>query len=594
MISLSSLISALFYLVIPIKVTGNLLILANSQLWVYRVSRLVNIISFVLIFGLCFFLLLITLKQKTAGMRCWQIASFVFFTGLLITGFMVFKDYGISSDEPNERENGFVSVHFLASYIEEELLEPDPYIPKLSTYRYRYYGVAYQVPLALIENNTMLRGQDIWYFRHLANFLFFFLGVAAFFHLVTEYFEDARYGLIGALSLVMTPRIFAHAFFNPKDTVFLAAFTIAFYFCARFWRNKSYLNSILAAITCAFAANIRVIAIALIVITLGIYMVDLFCKREKSGWKPILVSLTLFGILMIGFWPASWQNPLVYLGQAIRLFSDYTYWDFQLIYLGEYIRGADAPWHYLPVWMGITIPLPYILLFFVGLTAIITKSICGRKKLLTNHTSRMRLIFLGIFLVPPGLAILLRSTLYNSWRHFQFIYPAFLVICLIGLRFLFSSVDKTAIKKPLSISVLAFLILCGNFALLTGFWMVRFHPHQAVYFNHIGYLLGRENFERDYWRISVKEGLEYLLAQEPSENITICMESQFENPEFLMILPEDQRARLDVITDPTYFYACDYAVNTYRRLDEFECDTSFYKVGVDDLNILSITACGQP
>ena len=227
LVSLSLLVSGLVYLVFPVKITGNLVLLEGAPLWLYRFSRMANILSFLLTVGFAFFLALISLAKKTAGTRTWRYAALAFFTLLLVVGLLVYKDYGISSDEPNERTSGLVSAHFVASYIEEQLLETDPYIPRLSTYRYRYYGVAYQLPLALIENNTLTRGPAIWHLRHLANFLVFYLGVFAFFHLAAEFFKDPRLGLLGALFLALSPRLFAHAFFNPKDMVFLAAFTIA-------------------------------------------------------------------------------------------------------------------------------------------------------------------------------------------------------------------------------------------------------------------------------------------------------------------------------------------------------------------------------
>ena len=592
-IGLCMAVSGIFYFLFPIKITGSLLALEGAPLWLYRVSRLANILSFFITVGFTFHLVLVSLHQQTGKRQPWWIASTAFFTLLLLVGLLVYREYGISSDEPNERTNGLVSAHFMASTIEEELLEPDPYIPRLSTYRYRYYGVAYQLPLALIENNTLTRGQNVWHLRHLANFGVFYLGVLAFFHLTAEFLEDSRYGLIGAVFLALSPRLFAHAFFNPKDTVFMAAFTIALYFCARFWRRKACWGAVLAGLTTAYAANIRVIALALPVLTLAVLLLDGISNQKKAFWKQTLLYLAVFGIFMVLLWPAAWETPLATLGQAIRLFSDYTYWNFRVMYLGEFMLGSQAPWHYLPVWMGITIPLPYIVFFLVGLMGCALFLFRNWKTLLDEHTARMQMVFLGICLGPPLLAILLNSTLYNGWRHFQFIYPAFLVITLLGLQWTLTGIHPSTIKSPKTILLIVLIGLSAADLLLTGFWMVRHHPHQAVYFNRIGYLFGRENFERDYWRISVKSGFEVLLDRDDSEDLNICMESQFEEPEFLMILSEETRAGVHIITDPTYFDACDYAVNTYRILDPMECGQSFIEIEIEGLPILTITKCTQ-
>jgi hypothetical protein len=593
LIGLSATISGIFYLRFPIKITGSLLVLESAPLWVYRLSRLGNILSFFLAAAFAFFLLWVSLHQKCAKRQtCWFTAT-AFFTLLMIIGLLVYPDYGISSDEPNERTSGLVSAHYMAGYIEEELLEPDPYIPRLSTYRYRYYGVAYQLPLALVENNTLTRGQDIWLLRHLSNFLAFYLGVVGFYHLTAEFFGNPRYGLLGAAFLVLTPRLFAHAFVNTKDTVFMAAFTLALYGCSRFWERKSYWSAFLAGLVCAVAVNIRVIALALPLLTLGILGLDLASKRRKPAWKQTLIYLGVVFVFIVILWPAAWETPFATLGRAISLFSDYTYWNFRVMYLGEFMLGSQAPWHYLPVWMGITIPLSFILFFLIGLVANGIYLIRNGKKLLNEHRTRMRLIFLGIILGPPLLAILLNSTLYNGWRHFQFIYPSFLIIALLGFQWVISGTNLSVLKSPKTIALFLLIGMSAISLLLTSAWMVRHHPYQAVYFNRIGYLIGRENFERDYWRIAVKIGLETLLIRDSAENLTICMESQFKDPEFLMIMTEEERARMDIITDPVYFNVCDYAVNTYRNPEPMPCERVFYEIEVDDLPILTITACYQ-
>jgi len=323
-------------------------------------------------------------------------------------------------------------------------------------------------------------------------------------------------------------------------------------------------------------------------------LLDLLNKKIEAAWKQTLLYLAVFLVCLVVFWPAAWEKPLVYLEEAIRLFSDYAYWDFRVLYMGEYIRGAQAPWHYLPVWLGITIPLPFILLFLIGLTDWMVAFFRKGQSIISDHAGRLRLVFLGILFTPPLVAILLDSTLYNGWRHFQFIYPAFLMIALAGVRTLLAGVELKALKTPKAFLSLLFLVFCGAGVLFTTAWMIRHHPNQAVYFNRLGVLAGRENFERDYWRISARQGLHFLLAKDTSEDVAICIESQFEQREFLKILPEEMQARADIITNPAYFEICDYTVNTYRNPEAFMCEIPFFQIEVEGLPILTITQCRQP
>ncbi len=587
-ITISLIVSTLFYMLFPGKITGNLLLLENANLLFYRFSRLVNIISFVLSIAFLIMLMILGLVNKHKTHPKWTSISILFFITVLVIGLFIYDDYGISSDEPNERTNGLVSAKYFADFIEEKFPESDPYLPKLSTYRYRYYGVAYQFPMAVIEHNVMLRGESIWRFRHLMNFLFFYAGVIALFHLGADFFNDGRLGLLGSALLVFNPRIFSHAFFNPKDTVFLAAFTIALYFSVRFWKEPTIKNALLAAITIAYASNVRIIALSLVLISAGLFFVDLIAKNKKVSWKPITFMVVMYAIFLFLFWPASWQNPLAYLGNVIRLFSDYTYWDFEIMYMGEFIQGADVLWHYLPVWMGITIPIMYLVLFIFGIGITLKDSFQQGWRTLTDHRHRTQIIFLLLFLIPPLLAIALNSTLYNGWRHFQFTQTPFVMVTLVGID---SALNKIERIKPLKLQSLLptlFLLLLFFNMLFAGYWIIKQHPHQYVFFNRIGYLAGRENFERDYWRISMKQGLEFLLDYDSRDELAICTEEQFQDPEFINILPENARSRIKFISNENGSTPCKYGIETYRWGETFNNGRLIHDIEVDGLPILSI------
>ena len=86
--------------------------------------------------------------------------------------------------------------------------------------------------------------------------------------------------------------------------------------------------------------------------------------------------------------------------------------------MGEYISRFSLPWYYVPLWIGITTPLTFIILFFIGLWKNfqllfkkITKSIYIDSFMLTG------------FLIPLLSVIFFGSTLYGGWRHMFFIYP---------------------------------------------------------------------------------------------------------------------------------------------------------------------------
>jgi hypothetical protein len=56
--------------------------------------------------------------------------------------------------------------------------------------------------------------------------------------------------------------------------------------------------------------------------------------------------------------------------------------------------------------------------------------------------------------------------------------------------------------------------------------MIKMHPHQQVFFNS---LVGGESaeamFERDYWGVSYRQGLEYLVRAQPEGEIRVWVEN---------------------------------------------------------------------
>ena len=86
--------------------------------------------------------------------------------------------------------------------------------------------------------------------------------------------------------------------------------------------------------------------------------------------------------------------------------------------MGKYVSRFDTPWYYVPLWIGVTTPLSFILFFFIGIWE-------NRQHLLKKLTENTLIdIFMAAgFLVPFFSVIFFGSTLYGGWRHLFFIYP---------------------------------------------------------------------------------------------------------------------------------------------------------------------------
>src|ERR1035438_10247183 len=110
-----------------------------------------------------------------------------------------------------------------------------------SGYYERYYGSAFDLGLVTLEHVLRLAdSRSVYLMRHLATFSFFYLGTLAFYWPLRRQVGDRRLPLLGAVFLVLSPRLFADAFYNPKDLPFLALVQIALASMILFLDNISW------------------------------------------------------------------------------------------------------------------------------------------------------------------------------------------------------------------------------------------------------------------------------------------------------------------------------------------------------------------
>lgn len=149
--------------------------------------------------------------------------AFVFIAINLIIGFLTFRDYGVSWDEPGIYSFAHESVHAYQNF-----LKPVEYSDPRSNFDLRYYGPFYFVLVDLVADGFKTIGfqflaQDVW---HLSYFLTFQVGLAIFYFFSRRWLND--WAALGALVLLSSqPLLWGHAFINPKDIPFMVFFLIA-------------------------------------------------------------------------------------------------------------------------------------------------------------------------------------------------------------------------------------------------------------------------------------------------------------------------------------------------------------------------------
>ena len=204
-----------------------------------------------------------------------------------------------------------------------------------------------------------------------------------------------------------------------------------------------------------------------------------------------------------------WENPIQNFISAIELFSNYS-WMSEIPFAGKEVKSNNLPWNYIPTFFIITTPIFISFIILIGLYLFIFQLINFKKK--KNYNVLVQNFFLSqIFLIPLIFSIINKSTLYDGWRHFFFMYPILLIIALNSLN---NSIIFN-IKRYKNLFVI--LLVFGS--IFQIFWNYKNHPFQNSYFNTVFFKNPNELFESDYWGISNKYLIDRLVNYQNSGKI---------------------------------------------------------------------------
>tara|TARA_B110000438_G_C15784550_1_gene637791 strand:+ start:286 stop:1911 length:1626 start_codon:yes stop_codon:yes gene_type:complete len=445
---------------------------------------------------------------------------FLFFVVFFTFGFLIYPDYGISIDEDNTRLGGFVSLKYIFQIFSPDFQASIDNIiitPHISDWKEWSIGPIFDIPTAFLEWLFNIKDSRNYYLlRHFVNFLFFFVSVYFFYLLIKKRYKSYIFALAGSILLILSPRIFAHSFFNNKDIIFMSLYIIGIYVGINFVNKPSLKSSFFFSLVSALAIDIRITGIILPVLFIFFYLINfLHVKNFKEiAVKPFLLFVFLTPLLIVLFWPYLWQSPFLNFIAAFQTLSNFDVNVFNF-YMGNYINAKNLPWHYLFVWIFITTPIFYVFLFFLGLFFSIKRIVNRVSKydetesyndLWRGKNEFFDLIILATFVAPLIYILSFNSTLYDGWRHLYFIYPSFLMISIYALRLIKIKFFKIYQKT--------FIILFFLFLTPTIFWMIKNHPYQNIYFNKFVGKDFNKYFDMDYWGLSNVNALKEIAIKE--------------------------------------------------------------------------------
>ena len=507
------------------------------------------------------------------------IVSF-FFLFFFIIGLFIYKDYGIYWDEQANRWHGLKAARFFLQGNQRYFQEQS-----------RCDSAVFELFLAFIEIFFGLTGgsQSAFFMRHLVTFILFFISTFFFYLLSKKQFLDWKTALLGPLFLFLSPRIFANSFYNSIDISFLAVFIIAVFTLINFLEKKNWRIAFFHSFVCAVLIDIRIIGVIIPFLTLLFFAIDLLTVDRRENKIKLISCFLIYTffliILTIFFWPVLWENPWQNFWFTFKKMAHYP-WKEKVLYFGNYFRADNLPWHYILVSMMTTTPIIYIFLFFIGI-------ICFSKQIIRNSAEcyfkyKNELIFFTWFFFPLFMVIFLKSVLYDSWRHLFFVYPAFLLFSLKGLVFI-NQFIKTKFSGLTFRYIKRFFLLIIGFSLINiGCLMIRYHPFQYVYFNKLigrDFKKAKQNFDLDYWGLSYKQALGYILDNDSKKQIKIYVINS-PGKDNAAILEADKRIRLAYVEEPGQ---ADYFLSNFRgHQEDYPYQQEFYSVKINGAIIMIV------
>jgi hypothetical protein len=440
-----------------------------------------------------------------------RVLAYALFLCVSVAIVTTFRQYGLAWDEETIRQQGDAVMRWYTTFFRDR--------SALSFFDLYLYGgffdiVAHLVspflPFGLYEN------------RHLISAVFGLLCIILSYKVASS-IAGHMAGLIAAAFLSLTPVFYGHMFVNPKDIPFATMFLLATYCLFRVYdalpRPPARLL-IGTGFAIGFTLGVRVAGMflfgCLAMLWIGWFSSELLFARQPTrrglagtiGWLAVAfasIAVVAWAAMLV-CWPWAQTDPLLNPLKALGISAHYL-WQGSVFFDGSTFRQDDIPVTYLPTWFAISLPEFYFIALPVG--GLLAFRCAGHIK---SDPSRFHMfVKLGLLVVlvslPIAASMVLHAVVYDGIRLFMFVLPPLAVLAGVAVARLFRSSIRHPVKAV--VGALIFLSAC-----LTLSDMLRLHPYEYVYFNRLvagGVQAASKRFETDYWGLSYKEGVDWLI-----------------------------------------------------------------------------------
>ena len=427
------------------------------------------------------------------------INSLAFLT-LYIICWLIYKDFGVSTDEPLHLTR--VPLYFSQwaqifdyGYVVSRVIGD-------MRYGVLFNLLAHPFIVTFSKNTRFLL--EVYEIKHIVTFHVYLLTYLA---IAYALFKACGYKYALALTVLILglfPNLFGQGFFNPKDIPFAAFFTFASVLIAyrtsvistKLQRNLEFnilVEALLISFLIGIASGVRIAGLIIVPAWLCLILKDKnFYKNINNliTTTALLLLAALFSaIILLMIYPSAISSPLKWMFGTIVYFNNGTG-------LGEpinFIKLIEVFWIKIPI-MWLVTSIVGVVLFLIRWkqSDIFMRNIGG-------------ILLLQIIAIPL-LMITLETRTYHQERHFLLSFPPLVFFAAYGIISIYQLLQN---KRGKYISVLIVTV----FAINTAKEMINLHPYQYVYVNELARFNERiKKQTRDYWGIARKPILEWMNA----------------------------------------------------------------------------------
>ena len=477
----------------------------------------------------------------------------VFFVVLTLVGVLTCADYGQNFDAVMEQRILKMNIH---EYSYQILGEEHPFTQymawkehrRISTHFDREHGQsAFYLAAPLLKMETYARDwfRPVW---NAYTFLVFMAGVWAIYAFFKNLGASRMLSATASLLMYLTPRFFAEGHYNTKDLAVLSLMLVTVWQGLRFLKKPSLLRGLCFSFVGAMATNTRVVGLLAWGVVGICAIIQRFAKRDWSLRMAGVAFATIAGY--VGFFllltPAAWPDILGHLNYTLETSVKYGVWSANVLYRGALTNPSITPfsWDYIPNLILLTLPLYMLPLAAIGQIATVRELFRHKARFFQDEKKLMLLVATFLWMCPLLYWLIVRPLVYNSWRHFYFLYAGIVLLAGYGIAYLSKLLSRKKMLKRAGIVALSLCLATSALGIALN------HPYQYGYYNLLAKRPLEDYYDLDFWEVStvsamrklydMREELPYPLLIGGGEYLTT---SSLKGE---MILPYAMRLALDV------------------------------------------------